>query len=167
MGSFILVMVGLLGLFMFGSVVNENVLKNVGDQEGNVGAQIVLGIYMVVLVCHCPYISFSHKEALLVLFDELHRRSLSNAYQRRAIENEDGALERSTLILEAFDVAALKSPSQAANQSYTGLSSSLIQDDHRGLNKQRPRFLSHESAASAVSHATSKVSIATSKSKRS
>lgn len=85
MASFILFMMGIIGLLMFGSSVKENVLHNVGLENG-VGSQVILFIFMIVLICHCPYISFSHKEAILVMFDEMHRKSLSKAYRERVAE---------------------------------------------------------------------------------
>lgn len=82
-------MIGMIGIFMFGSLSKESVLSNVGDEDGHPEAQFILIIYIVVLFCHIPYIFFAHKESMLVMFDEYDRKSLSKQITQKTKELND------------------------------------------------------------------------------
>ena len=75
---------GLLSIFMFGSGVKPNILDSVAA-ECKVGAgkcpweTFVLQIlFLIVLACHIPFVFFSGKEGILIIIDELDRRSISD-----------------------------------------------------------------------------------------
>lgn len=84
-GSFYWV-VGTIGCLMFGSSLESSVLLNIGaarhnddPSKGFWEAYICQISFMLVLMCHIPFVFFSGKEAVLIIIDELQRRSISNA----------------------------------------------------------------------------------------
>lgn len=44
---------------------------------------------MIILACHIPYLFFSGKEALLIMVDEVMRRSISLVLSKRALQDEN------------------------------------------------------------------------------
>lgn len=83
------VLLAFITVFMFGSTVDASMLTDVG-QECHTGdgtcpwESICLRImFLVVLACHIPFIFFSGKEGLLIIIDEVDRRSISEALERK------------------------------------------------------------------------------------
>lgn len=72
---------------MFGGTINEmgaDVLKNVNQEGSQVYEGFVLRfLFIIVLACHIPFIFFSGKESLLIIIDEIDRRSISTTLEKR------------------------------------------------------------------------------------
>lgn len=67
-------------ILMFGSSIEESVLKNIGEPYGGgvgLGSYICQGLFLVILACHIPYLYYSGKESLLIIIDEIMRKSIS------------------------------------------------------------------------------------------
>ena len=78
--------VGIICSLMFGKTLESSVLLNIGysrhsddPSKGFWEAYICQISFMVVLMCHIPFIFFSGKEALLTVIDEIQRKSISSA----------------------------------------------------------------------------------------
>lgn len=85
--SFIYFVIGLLGVFVFGSHLEENVLLNVGNMQGRWESYLLRIIFLIVLGCHVPFIFFSGKESVLIIIDEIMRNSISKALKEKILEN--------------------------------------------------------------------------------
>ena len=74
-------------VLMFGGTINEmgaDVLKNVNQEGSQVYEGFVLRfLFIIVLACHIPFIFFSGKESLLIIIDEIDRRSISTTLEKR------------------------------------------------------------------------------------
>lgn len=53
-------------------------MENVGLQN-SISSYVVRFTFIVVLMCHIPYIFLFGKESLLIFIDEIRRRSMSEA----------------------------------------------------------------------------------------
>ena len=88
-------MVGTLCALMFGDTLQSSVLNNIGQAKHNndPGKSFWEGYicqiaFMIVLMCHVPFVFFSGKEALLILIDEMLRKSISNALWHKLQTND-------------------------------------------------------------------------------
>ena len=70
--------VGILSIYVFGSALHASVLENV-DEEDNLYSLVIRIAFMIVLACHIPYVFFPTKESLLIMVDEVLRKSMSKA----------------------------------------------------------------------------------------
>jgi amino acid permease len=80
-----------LAIYMFGSSLESNVLSNVGHQcttdqltgkmECPWESVAMRVMFLIVIACHMPFIFFSGKESLLIIIDEIDRRSISKALE--------------------------------------------------------------------------------------
>jgi len=66
-------------LLMFGSALSQDVLDNVDKERGNWETYFLRFVFLIVLVCHIPFVFFTGKEALLMIIDEVDRKSISKA----------------------------------------------------------------------------------------
>ena len=71
---------GVLSIYMFGSILSSDVLNNVG-QEHSVSSYIIRFSFLLVLACHIPYIFFPAKESFLIIVDEIRNQSMSKAIE--------------------------------------------------------------------------------------
>lgn len=77
---------------MFGSGLESSVLLNIGKVRKADGsafweAYIIQVSFMLVLMCHIPFIFFSGKEAVLIVIDEISRKSISSALWHKLQNN--------------------------------------------------------------------------------
>ena len=92
----IYVMVGIICSLMFGDKLQSSILLNLGEatweRNGETHsfweAWICQVSFCIVLCCHVPFIFFSAKEAVLIMVDELQRKSISNALWHKLQGNE-------------------------------------------------------------------------------
>lgn len=75
--------VALISIAMFGENMTTVVLTDIGTATHNGKAfwesYVTQITFMVVLSCHIPFIFFAGKEAILIIIDEVDRKSISNA----------------------------------------------------------------------------------------
>lgn len=80
---FIYITVAIISVAMFGVDVGSVVLENIGQARHNGKAfwegYITQLAFVILLACHIPFIFFAGKEGLLIIVDEIDRRSISNA----------------------------------------------------------------------------------------
>lgn len=79
------VVLGTISLYMFGSELHSTILWNIGHECVETKARcptqsyVLRIMFLVVIVCHIPFIFFSGKEAMLIIIDEIQRKSISMA----------------------------------------------------------------------------------------
>jgi hypothetical protein len=90
------VTLAVISLYTFGSNIGSDdtttVLKNLGNECLNTSdcpweSTVLRYIFLVVLACHIPFIFFSGKESLLIIIDELDRKSISKALEFKTNNN--------------------------------------------------------------------------------
>lgn len=70
--------VGILTLYVFGTDVHTSFMDNIALQV-SLSSYIIRFTFIVVLICHIPYVFFSGKESVLICIDEIRRQSMSEA----------------------------------------------------------------------------------------
>lgn len=82
----------IIGIYMFGSDIarESTILKNVEEEctfhkeESCPWESIVLRfMFMIVIACHIPFLFFSGKEGVLIIVDEISRKSISRALEMK------------------------------------------------------------------------------------
>lgn len=88
-GTFLYLATGLIGFLMFGRTVDvdSNIIINVGrqyDQHEKHWESFLLRIlFFAIYVFHLPPLFFPGKEALLIIIDEIDRKSVSSNLEER------------------------------------------------------------------------------------
>lgn len=89
--------VAILGILLFGANIKSSVLLNFGDpiyynpKTGKpfIYCNIIQITFMIVLLCHIPFIFYGGKEGLCIIVDEYKRKSISNVLWNKLQANED------------------------------------------------------------------------------
>lgn len=84
--------VSLLGILIFGA----NIVQSGGNLIGNIDREVALDtgnnhweayvmrlLYFIIVITHTPPIFFPGKEAILIMIDEIDRKSISNTLEER------------------------------------------------------------------------------------
>ena len=85
-------------IFMFGSSIQESVLINIGQPfQGSVtiGSYVCQGLFLVILACHIPYLYYSGKESLLIIIDEIMRKSISMTLAKKLMAKNEAESSKS------------------------------------------------------------------------
>jgi hypothetical protein len=70
-------------IFLFGKTIKSPVTDNVNDEDNHWESYLLRVLFMIVIACHVPFIFFSGKESLLIIIDEIDRRSISQTLEER------------------------------------------------------------------------------------
>ena len=74
--------VGIVGVLMFGSKIDADLLVSLTEVPGKVSAFCRVS-FVFVLMCHIPYFFFTCKEYALVIYDEIANRSMSQRLEAK------------------------------------------------------------------------------------
>lgn len=81
----IYISLSILSIYTFGSQVRPDVMDNVGEGRHEWESITLRVAFFIVIICHIPFVFFSSKEAFLILIDELDRKSISEALDRKLL----------------------------------------------------------------------------------
>jgi amino acid permease len=109
-------LVAMIGVALFGSALSSSVLFNFGEVSNSNGnpfweSTIIQISFMIVLLCHIPFIFYGGKEGLCIIVDEAQRKSISNVLWHKLQANESFARATQT---ESAPNPELKIPFEAA-----------------------------------------------------
>lgn len=82
----IYIMTAFIGIFFFGSQISESILINIGLEGDNWEADVLRVFFLVILVCHVPFIFFFGKESVLIVIDEYRSKSITQALMNKQAE---------------------------------------------------------------------------------
>lgn len=95
-------------IFQYGTELNASVLVNIGrkyeDNKLYVESWIMQITFLIVMAAQIPFIFFSAKESLLIMVDEVLRRSISHALSKKMIQNLEGNLRKSHRISQRLSL---------------------------------------------------------------
>jgi len=67
--------VGVIGILCFGDKLTPNVLSNIESRDAL--SFILMGLFIIIAAMHIPIVFFIGKECILIIVDEINRKSTS------------------------------------------------------------------------------------------
>jgi len=91
---FIYLAIAFIGLLLFGNTILPSVLENFGEITTPSGepffeSGVIEIAFIIVLMCHIPFVFFAGKEAVCIMVDEIDRKSISSVLQQKVNELTD------------------------------------------------------------------------------
>lgn len=77
--NLIYTVLSMLAIYMFGSRLEADLLDNIGEDGYNWESTVLSISFLIMILCHIPFVFFYGKENFLVLIDEIDRKSISKA----------------------------------------------------------------------------------------
>ena len=110
------IIVSVVSIFRYGQMTNASILDNIGElypyydfklnaktqkyemksQQGTklyYESYVMEFLFLIIIACHIPYIFFSGKEAMLIMIDELMRRSVSLVLSKKMLQDPKSFVE--------------------------------------------------------------------------
>ena len=152
-------LVGTICALSFGKTLESSVLLNIGEirhkddpSKAFWEAYICQIAFMIVLFCHIPFIFFSGKEAMLIVIDEIIRKSISNALWHKLQGNNHFSMAPENQNAPNPDLPCPGDDNQMTFNSLVIRSSQAGVEQGEALKQSRMRskaIMSHVSAAVA------------------
>ncbi len=68
----------LLALKTYGDLIDPNIFKHI-QEENNVQSAAIRVLFLLIFICHVPFVFFAGKDCLLAMIEEVRNRKLSKA----------------------------------------------------------------------------------------
>lgn len=79
--------VGFVGIYRYG-VVKSSILDDIAETKVHLWENYVMQVlFMIILSCHIPFCFFFGKESLLLLIDEIMRKSISYTLSKKILQD--------------------------------------------------------------------------------
>ena len=74
-------LLGFIGISIFGSSITSNILTDLAETNETKISYTLRILFLAVVVFHMPFLYYCGKESFLIVFDELHRKSMSEVLE--------------------------------------------------------------------------------------
>ena len=85
--------ISVVAIFVFGSDLKSDVMENVSENSDPL-SYILQFLFLIISSMHIPIVLFVGKEAILIIFDECMRKTISNARENARSANIEVRAER-------------------------------------------------------------------------